>query len=46
MLTVVAATAYSNTRSQPITHATSSPMVAYEYVYALPDTGIIDANSE
>ena len=26
--------------------ATSSPMVAYEYVYALPEMGIIDAISE
>ena len=30
MLTVVAATVYSNTRSQPIIHAISSPIVAYE----------------
>ena len=26
-------------------HATNSPIVAYEYVYALPAIGIIDANS-
>ena len=45
ILTVVAATVYSKTRSHPIIHAISSPMVAYEYVYALPDTGIIEANS-
>ena len=32
ILTVVAATVYSNTRSQPIIHAISSPIVAYEYV--------------
>ena len=25
--------------------ATTSPSVAYEYEYALPETGIIDANS-
>ena len=30
MLTVVAATVYSRTKSQPIIHAISSPMVAYE----------------
>ncbi len=28
-----------------MTHATSSPSVAYAYVYALPATGTIDANS-
>ena len=43
--TVAAPTAYSSTRSQPMIHATSSPIVAYEYVYALPAIGIIDANS-
>ncbi len=26
-------------------HATSSPSVAYEYAYALPACGIIDASS-
>jgi hypothetical protein len=26
-------------------HATPSPSVAYEYAYALPETGIMDANS-
>jgi len=26
--------------------ATSSPIVAYEYVYALPEMGIIEAISE
>ena len=26
-------------------HATSSPSVAYAYVYALPETGIADASS-
>src|SRR5262249_5642421 len=43
--TVAAPTAYSSTRSQPMIHATSSPIVAYEYVYALPAIGIIEANS-
>src|SRR4029079_17887644 len=43
--TVAAPTAYSSTRSQPMIQATSSPMVAYENVYALPAIGIIDANS-
>src|ERR1041384_3267150 len=32
MATVAAPTAYSSTRSQPMIHATSSPIVAYEYV--------------
>jgi hypothetical protein len=45
MPTVAAPIAYSSTRSQPMIHATSSPSVAYEYVYALPAIGIIDANS-
>ena len=26
-------------------HATSSPIVAYAYVYALPATGMLDASS-
>ena len=43
--TVAAPTAYSSTRSQPIIHAMNSPIVAYEYVYALPAMGIIEANS-
>src|SRR5690606_4371839 len=43
--TVAAPKAYSRTRSQPIIHATHSPIVAYEYVYALPATGIIEATS-
>ena len=30
MLTVTPATAYSSTKSQPIIHATSSPIVTYE----------------
>ena len=38
-------TPYSRIRSQPMIHATSSPIVAYEYVYALPDTGIDEASS-
>src|SRR5437879_8776663 len=37
--TVAAPAAYSSTRSQPMIHAISSPIVAYEYVYALPATG-------
>src|SRR5437660_11097217 len=37
--TVAAPAAYSTTRSQPMIQAASSPMVAYEYVYALPATG-------
>src|ERR1043165_4508153 len=41
--TVAAPTAYSSTRSQPMIQAISSPMVAYEYVYALPAIGIIEA---
>src|SRR5213593_1455890 len=36
--TVAAPAAYSSTRSQPMIQAISSPMVAYEYVYALPAT--------
>src|SRR3954463_8260169 len=38
-------TAYSRIRSQPMIHAAISPSVAYEYVYALPETGIEDASS-
>src|SRR4051812_4719141 len=38
-------TPYSRIRSQPMIQATSSPIVAYEYVYALPDTGIDEASS-
>src|SRR5579859_1216631 len=45
MATVAAPMAYSSTRSQPMIHATSSPIVAYEYVYALPAMGIIDDSS-
>src|SRR5205823_12880390 len=37
--TVAAPAAYSSTRSQPMIQAANSPMVAYEYVYALPATG-------
>src|SRR6185503_2862350 len=37
---------YSSDRFQPMIQATDSPSVQYEYVYALPDTGIIAANSE
>src|SRR4051794_13542662 len=45
--TAIAATEtpYSRIRSQPMIQATSSPIVAYEYVYALPETGIVDASS-
>src|SRR5437667_493617 len=42
--TVAAPAAYSSTRSQPMIQATSSPMVAYEYVYAPPATGPPPAN--
>src|SRR3954463_151946 len=45
MATVAAPTAYSSTRSHPMIQATNSPMVTYEYVYALPAIGMIDANS-
>ena len=45
-LTADAATRYSRIKSHPMIQATSSPMVAYEYVYALPEIGIIDAISE
>ena len=38
-------TTYSRIRSHPMIHAKISPSVAYEYVYALPAIGIIDANS-
>src|SRR5882672_6581450 len=37
--TVAAPAAYSSTRSHPMIQATISPIVAYEYVYALPATG-------
>src|SRR4051812_20916614 len=45
--TAIAATEtpYSRIRSQPMIQATSSPSVAYAYVYALPETGIADASS-
>src|SRR2546422_9648752 len=43
--TVAAPAAYSRTKSQPMIQATISPMVAYEYVYALPATGTADAIS-
>jgi hypothetical protein len=36
---------YSSDRFQPMIHAIASPSVAYEYVYALPETGIMAANS-
>ena len=37
--------AYSRIKSQPMIQAASSPTVAYAYVYALPATGTIAANS-
>ena len=43
--TVAAAKRYSSTSNQPTNQATPSPNVAYEYEYALPETGIIAANS-
>src|SRR6266702_1282900 len=43
--TAMLPTAYSRIRSQPMIHATSSPSVAYAYVYALPEMVIIAANS-
>ncbi len=43
--TVMEPTAYSRMRSQPIVQATISPSVAYAYAYALPEIGIIAANS-
>ena len=42
---VDAPSAYSSIRSQPMIQANSSPSVAYAYVYALPATGIMLANS-
>src|SRR5689334_6844464 len=36
---------YSMIRSQPMIQASSSPSVAYAYVYALPETGIDEASS-
>src|SRR4029077_615588 len=38
-------TTYSRIRSQPMIQAKISPSVAYEYVYALPAIGIIEASS-
>jgi hypothetical protein len=43
--TVPAANRYSRIRFQPMNQATPSPSVAYEYEYALPETGIIAENS-
>ena len=43
--TVLTLSAYSRIRSQPMIHATNSPIVAYAYVYALPAIGTIAANS-
>ncbi len=43
--TVAAPAAYSSTRSHPMIQAMNSPIVAYEYVYALPATGTADAIS-
>jgi hypothetical protein len=44
--TADAATAYSRINAQPTIHASNSPMTAYVYVYAEPETGTIDAISE
>src|SRR5688572_8362533 len=43
--TVDALNEYSRMRSQPMIQAKISPSVAYAYVYALPATGIMLANS-
>ena len=43
--TAATETPYSRIRSQPMIQATSSPSVAYAYVYALPETGMDDASS-
>jgi hypothetical protein len=45
MATATLPTAYSMMRSQPMIHAMNSPSVAYEYVYAEPAMGTMDANS-
>ena len=45
MATVILPIAYSMISAQPITHAASSPKATYEYVYALPETGTLVANS-
>ena len=43
--TVLAPSASSRMRSQPMIQATSSPRLAYEKVYADPATGTVLANS-
>ena len=45
MATVAAPSAYSRMSPQPTIQAINSPSVAYTYVYALPETGTLDANS-
>ncbi|MNO02360.1 hypothetical protein D3C81_2227400 [compost metagenome] len=40
-----AASSISRMRSQPMIQAASSPIVAYENVYADPATGSVEANS-
>src|SRR5580658_6931371 len=45
MATAVLPMAYSSNRSHPMIHATTSPRVAYAYVYALPAAGTMEANS-
>jgi hypothetical protein len=43
--TTLAPSSISSSRSQPMIHATNSPSVAYEKVYAEPLTGTVEANS-
>ncbi len=43
--TTAVPSANSSTRSQPMIQAGSSPIEAYENVYADPATGTVDANS-
>ena len=45
MATVIFPTAYSIIKAHPIIQAIISPKATYEYVYADPETGTIDANS-
>ena len=43
--TTDAASAYSSSSSAPMIQAPNSPTVVYEYVYAEPETGSIEASS-
>src|SRR6478752_7846348 len=43
--TTLAPSISSSSRSQPMIQAMISPRLAYENVYADPDTGTVDANS-